>query len=82
METVKKEKVEKKDLTPKVEGFLLYQGKTPMVSISGNFFRGKFQLSKNKVKAVLDNVEALKAFANGDLDKEILALGADEELKA
>ena len=62
------------------------EGKTkgadvPMVRIKGNFFGGGFNLSKNKVKAVLDNLDILQKFAKGDFDKEINVLKPDEVLQ-
>jgi len=59
----------------------LKETSTPMVRIKGNFFKGGFNLSKSKVKAVLDNIELLQKFANGDLDKVINELEADEVLQ-
>ena len=63
-----------KDGNPKSSG-------TPMVRIKGNFYKGGFNLSKNKVKAVLDNLELMKQFANGDLDKQIEELKEDEVIQ-
>jgi len=53
----------------------------PMVKIKGNFYRGGFNLSKNKVKAVLDNLEVLQKFANGEFDKDIKELKEDEVIQ-
>ena len=63
-----------KDGTPKGKGSM-------MVRIKGSFFAGGFNLSKNKVKAVLDNIELLTQFANGEFDKDIESLGEDEVLQ-
>ena len=53
----------------------------PMVRISGNFFGGGFNLSKNKLKAIRENLDELQDFIDGKLDKEILELKTDEVLK-
>lgn len=52
-----------------------------MVKIKGNFYRGGFNLSKNKVKAVLNNIELLQKFANGEFDKDINELKLDEVIQ-
>jgi hypothetical protein len=49
-----------------------------MVRIKGNFYKDGFNISKNKVKAILDNIDLLKKFANGEFDKDILELGTEE----
>ena len=71
MKTVKLNKDEKnQDIIPSViEYFYKYTPTdtdgnpkgvgTPMVKIKGNFFKGGFNLSKSKVKAVLDNIDIL-----------------------
>ena len=53
----------------------------PMVRIRGNFMRGGFNISKNKVMAILDNLEVLKDFVSGEYDNDILALKENEKLK-
>ena len=93
MKKVKLEKNEKdQDVIPStIEHFYKYmpldeKGNSkgagiPMVKIKGNFFRGGFNLSKNKVKAIIDNIELLQKFANGEFDKEINELNFDEVIQ-
>jgi len=80
MKKVKKSQEEEKEIINKVESFSKFK-KARMARISGNFMKGGFQLSQNKVKAVLDNIEVLKKFANGEFDKEIDELQDDEILE-
>lgn len=77
---------------PKVEDatidyFFLYtpangKAKTgiPMVRIKGNFMGGGFNVSKNKVKAILAVSKKLAGFIDGDLDEEISKLKEGEYL--
>ena len=80
---MKKEKItktERTDIPVKIDYFYNFKGK-PMVRIAGNFMSGGFNLSKNKVKAVLDNAAVLKDFADGKLDSGLSELAEDEVLK-
>ena len=80
---MKVEKIEPIDKSkPKnvVEHFYNYKG-VPMVRIKGNFYGNGFNLSKNKLLAILANKEALADFAAGRLDEQILNLNEDEVLK-
>lgn len=82
-EPMQKEKMndqKTKDTTPEIEHYSNYKG-TPMVRISGNFARGGFNMSRNKIKAVITNIDQLRKFAAGDFDTEILELKEDEVLK-
>lgn len=54
--------------------------KARMAHIKGNFMGGGFQLSQNKVKAVLDNIDELAKFANGEYDEAIDRLEDDQVL--
>lgn len=60
-----------------VEFFYRYKGR-PMVRVAGNFLGGGFNMSKNKVKAILDNADALRGFVNGEYDQKISELEDDE----
>ena len=82
MEKVKMENPEgkKSKVKPVVEGYYKFKT-TSMARIKGNFMKGGFNISKNKVLAVIENLEELKKFANGDYDKQIDDLGEDEMLK-
>ena len=64
----------------KVKQFYYYKGK-PMARIDGNFYMGGFNFSKNKIKAIFENEEILKRFANGEFDEEIQNLKDDEVLE-
>lgn len=64
---------------PKIEHYSNYKSR-PMVRIKGNFYGGGFNVSKNKILAILDNIDDLKEFAAGKYDKEIADLGEDEVL--
>lgn len=50
----------------------------PMVRIKGDFFGGGFNLSKNKAKAILNNIDIIKEFADGQYDKAINKLKEGE----
>lgn len=52
---------------------------TPAVYIEGNFFRGGFQLSKNKIIAILQCAEELRKFADGAYDEDIGKLKVNTE---
>lgn len=52
--------------------------KDRMVFISGNFRRGGFSISQNKIAAILDNIEILRKFANGEYNEDIDILSDDE----
>ncbi|HNR90739.1 MAG TPA: hypothetical protein PKM65_20555 [Spirochaetota bacterium] len=60
-----------------VEFFYKYKGR-PMVRVAGNFLGGGFNISQNKVRAILDNAEALRGFVKGEYDQAILGLEEDE----
>lgn len=81
---MKVEKISDKKTTEpvaaKVEHYYKFK-KAPMVKIKGNFMGGGFNLSKNKLIAVLANLEELKKFAAGTYDDKINALADDEILK-
>ena len=81
MKKIKMSKMQNEpDVPATVEHYSKFKG-IPMVRIGGNFFRGGFNMSKNKVKAVLSLSKELKKFADGDLDQEIKALGEGEVLQ-
>ena len=80
MKKVKKQEKEKEPVKNEVTHYSKFKGR-PMVYIKGNFFNGGFAISKNKVKAILDNIEELKRFANGDYDERIMELEQDEILE-
>lgn len=69
-----------KKVEAKVTGYFNYKG-YPMVNISGNVARGQFALSKNKVAAILENIEELKKFADGFYDDDIKNLADGESLE-
>ena len=52
-----------------------------MVRIAGNFYRGGFNISKNKIKAILTYADELKRFAKGEYDTDIDKLKEGEVLK-
>lgn len=72
-------KPEKKEQGTKVGYYYRFKS-TPMVFIEGNFMKGGFSLSKNKVKAVLDNLDELRRFAAGEYDTDITALEGDDDI--
>lgn len=74
-----KEEVKKEIPEAKVESFSNFKGK-PMVRITGNFFGGGFNISKNKVKAIFENEALLKDFSNGKYDQQISELTDNEVL--
>lgn len=80
MQKEKITKQEKQTIQTKIEHFYNFKGR-PMVRISGNFMGGGFNMSKNKIKAILDNGDGLFDFVNGKFDQEILELAEDEILK-
>ncbi len=59
------------EIKPEVGYYYTYKGK-PMVHIKGNFMKGGFSISKNKVRAILENREELGKFAAGLYDTEIM----------
>lgn len=77
---VTKEKKKAGEFHSKVEHFAQFKGK-PMVFIAGSFYQGGFLISKNKVRAILDNADLLKKFVSGEWDAEIKKLKDDEILK-
>lgn len=78
---VKKPKeIEKKDITSEVKS--LYKFKNArMIRVVGNFMGGGFNVSQNKVKAILENIEVMRKFANGEFDENIDELQEDEVLE-
>jgi len=50
----------------------------PMVRIKGDFFGGGFNLSKNKARAIMNNLNLIKKFADGEYDNKIKELKEDE----
>ena len=79
----KKRKVEdKKESNSKTifENFHRFK-KSPMMRFKGNFFGGGFALSKNKVKAVIDNLALCGEFAAGKFDEQIMKLEDGEVLE-
>lgn len=81
MEVVKNNRDKKPgEFHSKVEHFSVFKGK-PMVYISGSFYQGGFSMSKNKIRAVLENSKLLEKFANGEYDADIKKLKEDEILK-
>ncbi len=70
----------KGDFHSEVDHFSMFKGK-PMVYIKGSFYQGGFSMSKNKIRAILDNAEFLKRFAEGEFDADIKKLKEDEILK-
>jgi len=79
MRVEKKSDKEEIKIKPKIEHYYLWK-KTPMVRISGDFFGGGFNLSKNKAKAIIENIEAIRNFASGKLDEDIKKLKDEEVL--
>lgn len=81
MKKIKVQKTKEKatEIPTVIEHYSQFKGK-PMVRFSGNFMGGGFSMSKNKVRAVLDNAEALRDFVEGKLDAAIAELGEDEAL--
>jgi hypothetical protein len=59
------------EIKPEIAYYYPFKGK-PMVRIKGNFMKGGFSISRAKVKAILENREALEKFAAGEFDKDIL----------
>jgi len=52
-----------------------------MMRITGSFIKGGFNISQNKLKAILDNLETVQKFVKGEYNKEIDELKEDEILK-
>lgn len=69
-----------KEIKPTVEHYTNYKGR-PMVRIKGNFYGGGFNLSRNKLLAVVENYDELQAFIKGEFDNEIKELQEGEVLK-
>ena len=63
----------------KIEHYSNFKGNF-MVKISGNFYKD-LNLSKKKVQAILDNIDALEKFAAGQFDEDIKALSDGEVLQ-
>jgi hypothetical protein len=63
-----------------VDHFYLYKDRK-MVYINGNFYKGGFAISQNKVKAILDNLKVMEQFVDGRFDIKIEGLKKDERLK-
>jgi hypothetical protein len=81
MKTVKKTETQKAEKTnPVVKSFSKFRN-ARMVRIEGSFMGGGFNISQNKIKAILANIEVLQNFANGDYDKQIDELKDDEILE-
>ncbi len=78
------EKVKPGVSASRIEGYSRFfkNGKplSRMVRISGNFMGGGFNLSQNKVLAVLENIDELRKFAEGEYDPEIDELKEDDVL--
>jgi hypothetical protein len=77
MAVKKKEEKQSGKIEPRVEHFHKFN-KARMVFISGNFQRGGFSMSQNKISAILQNIEVLKKFAEGEYNEDIDVLSTDE----
>lgn len=77
MNTVNKSK---ENVQGRVKQFFIFKG-SPMVRIEGNYYTGGFNISKNKVRDILNNVEILKEFVSGDLDDRMKELEEGEALE-
>ena len=80
MKKVKKDKEEKKKIIPKVKHYYRWKN-AEMVHIQGNFIRNGFNISRNKVNAILKNIDELKKFTDGDYTEKIKELKDDEVLE-
>ena len=65
----------KAEVAARITQYSVYNG-TALARIEGSF--KPLQLSKAKVRAILNNLEALKAFASGKIDKELDSLTDDQ----
>lgn len=80
MQKVKKQQQkEKQEVKNTIECFSKFKN-ARMVRIAGSFMGGGFNISQNKIKAILENKEMLQKFANGEHDKDIDSLKEDEIL--
>lgn len=52
-----------------------------MVHINGNFYGNGFNMSRNKIKAIMDNLELMKQFSQGKFDAVIDKLEEGEALE-
>lgn len=60
----------------------LYKWKNSrMVRIEGNFMNDGFNISQNKVRAILENKDVLQKFINGEFNTKIDELQEDEILE-
>lgn len=75
----KKKKSFKKSGKSKIDHYYVFKDAF-MVRIVGNFFTGGFNLSKNKARAVLENIDEIKEFVDGNYDNDIKKLSEDEVL--
>jgi hypothetical protein len=80
MQKVKKQESEKAEVVNKVDSFSKFQ-KARMVRITGSFMKGGFNISQNKVKAILENIDVMEKFVKGDFNSKIDELEEDEILK-
>lgn len=80
MEVIAIQEETKEEEKTALEHFYNFKG-TPMVRFKGNFYRGGFNVSKNKVRAVIENLEIMKQFINGDFDEAIAGLQEGQALK-
>ncbi len=67
------------EMRPTIEHYYSFN-KKPMVRIKGSFYGGGFNLSYNKLKAVIDLLPELKAFAGGEHNELIKGLEENEVL--
>jgi len=83
MKKAKKTEAQKTEKqVPVVKSFSKFRS-ARMVRIEGSFMGGGFNISQNKIKAILadNNIEILKDFANNKFDQEIDELQDDEILE-
>ena len=82
MKVVDKEPIEKKEQSRpgRVKNFFKFKNSL-MVRIEGNYFGGGFNMSKNKVKDILENKDILLKFVNGEFDEEISKLEENQALE-
>lgn len=70
----------KTQVTAKVRGYCRFKN-ARMAIITGNFMNGEFRISQNKLKAILNNLDELKRFADGAYDIKVDELDNDSILE-
>lgn len=75
--TKKTQSTKSENIVPVVKSFSKFRS-ARMARIEGSFMGGGFNISQNKIKAIIANIETLKEFASGKFDADIDGLQDDE----